>query len=131
MLPELERIVDGQRRRTTRLESEKSEIIPWVFHKDGERIRDIRKSWAKATKAAGLVGRRFHDFRRTAVRNLERSGVPRSVAMKLVGHKTEAVYRRYAIAADKDLADGVERLASFFSAQKRHSSGTLSSEPPA
>ncbi len=45
---------------------------------------------------AGLAGRLVHDFRRTAVRNLERAGVPRSVAMKMVGHKTEAIYRRYA-----------------------------------
>ena len=32
-----------------------------------------------------------HDFRRTAVRNLERAGVPRSAAMAMVGHKTEAI----------------------------------------
>lgn len=51
-----------------------------------------------------------HDFRRTTIRNLERGGVPRSVAMKLTGHKTESVYRRYAIADDRDLKVAVERL---------------------
>jgi hypothetical protein len=56
---------------------------------------------------AGLVGLLPHDFRRTAVRNLERAGVPRSVAMKLVGHKTEAMYRRYAIVSPRDLTEGV------------------------
>ena len=47
--------------------------------------------------AAGVPGRILHDFRRTAVRNLERVGVPRSAAMAMVGHKTESIYRRYAI----------------------------------
>lgn len=53
----------------------------------------------------------FTTCARTAVRNLERAGVPRSVAMKLTGHKTEAVYRRYAIASEADLREGVEKLA--------------------
>jgi hypothetical protein len=49
---------------------------------------------------------------RTAVRNLERSGVSRSVAMELTGHKTEAVYRRYAIVSRGDLRDAVRRFES-------------------
>lgn len=61
--------------------------------------------------AAGHEEAWFHDLRRTAVRNLERAGVSRSVAMKLTGHKTEAVFTRYAIADETALQEGVEKLA--------------------
>lgn len=86
-------------------------IIPHVFHRDGAPIKCFRGSWVAACKAAGVPGRIFHDLRRTAVRNLERAGVPRSVAMKLTGHKTEAVYRRYAIVSDADLRAAADKLA--------------------
>lgn len=62
--------------------------------------------WKEACRWAGVPTRILHDFRRTAVRNLERAGVPRSVAMKLTGHKTEAVIRRYAIVCEADLTAG-------------------------
>jgi integrase len=86
-------------------------VIPYVFHRRGQPIKSFRKAWANACRRAGLVGMLPHDFRRTAVRNLERAGVPRSVAMKLVGHKTEAMYRRYAIVSQRDLTEGVAKLA--------------------
>jgi hypothetical protein len=34
--------------------------------------------------------------------------------MKLVGHKTEAVYRRYSIVSDTDLREAAGRLAEFY-----------------
>jgi hypothetical protein len=53
------------------------------------------------------------DFRRTAAGNLQRAGVPRSVAMKTNGHRTEAVYRRYTIPSNANLRDATARLGTF------------------
>jgi integrase len=72
-------------------------ICPFMFHRNGERIGYFRTAWKNACKAAGCPGALVHDMRRSAVRTFERAGVPRSVAMSLVGHKTESIYRRYAI----------------------------------
>jgi integrase len=86
-------------------------ICPLVFQRfDGKPIASFRKAWKAACAAAGCPGRIVHDFRRTAVRNLERAGVSRSVAMKVTGHKTEAVYRRYAIVSSGDLAEAARKL---------------------
>jgi len=125
-LPELAEILGQQRAVTRALELERGRIIPLVFHVSGEPIwlKRFYRHWWRAAKAAEVYqdsqdpitgkvrrGPIPHDFRRTAVRNLERAGVARSVAMKLTGHRTEAVYRRYAIVSESDLANGVERLA--------------------
>jgi len=47
------------------------------------------------------------------VRNLERAGVPRSTAMAMVGHRTEAIYRRYAIVDEVMLREGAAKLAAY------------------
>src|SRR5438093_1831698 len=92
-------------------------VIPALFphmggrgRRRGDQIKDFRKAWKAACEAAGVPGRLRHDFRRTAVRNMERNGVSRSTATKLTGHKTEAVYRRYAIVSDQDLREASLRL---------------------
>jgi integrase len=82
-----------------------------VFHRGGRPLTDFRKSWRTAVRLAGCPGRIPHDFRRTAVRNLVRAGVSRSVAMKTTGHKTASVYARYAIVSDQDLREAAAKLA--------------------
>src|SRR5262249_25683767 len=98
-------------REATRALQRAGVITRWVFHRaNGTRIRSFRKVWQAACRKAGCPGRILHDFRRTAVRNLERAGVPRSVAMAMVGHKTEAIYRRYAIVSAGDLTRAAQQL---------------------
>ena len=111
MTPELRATLEEQRVRTETLQRKTGRIIPGVFHRNGKPIGSFRKAWATACKNAGVPGRIPHDLRRTAVRNLERAGVPRSVAMKMVGHRTEAIYRRYAIVDEAMLREGAEKLA--------------------
>jgi integrase len=111
LTPELLAVLKTRVERTRELELATGRIIPWLFHRNGRPIKDFRAVWKVACQAAGTPGRIPHDFRRIAVRNLERAGVSQSAAMKLTGHLTAEVYRRYAIVDEDMLREGVEKLA--------------------
>jgi integrase len=95
-------------------------ICPYVFFREvadgrgGEKkphhIISLTKGWKAACRLAGCPGRIPHDLRRTAIRNLVRSGVPERVAMRLTGHKTPSVFARYDIVSEGDLRDAVAKL---------------------
>ncbi len=86
-------------------------VSDYVFHRNGRPLGDFKRAWNTARVAAGLPRGTVHDLRRTAVRNFEQAGVPRSVAMKITGHKTEAVYRRYAIVSSGDMQRALEKVS--------------------
>jgi integrase len=110
---ELRAILEEQWAEHERMKTEKGKICPYVFNRKGRPIGEFKRSWKTACDAASLPGRIPHDFRRTAVRNLTRAGVPETVAMKLTGHRTRSVFDRYNITSDSDLVTAAQKLDEF------------------
>ena len=61
MVGEIENIL--ARRRADRVES-----CPYVFHRDGERIKHDNRAWRTAREKAGLPDQLFHDAQRYETR---------------------------------------------------------------
>jgi len=91
---------------------------PYVCHLRGQAIKQMKRSWKTACQRVGLEGRTFHDLRRTGVRNLVRAGVPETVAMKISGHKTRAVFDRYNITSEEDLKEAATQLGNYIDRKK-------------
>ena len=105
---------------------------PWICHRGAIQLQSLKHSWRKACERVGLgrlaelegtnkkkwVGRIPHDFRRTAVRNMVRAGVPEKVAMAISGHKTRSVFDRYNIVNEADLERAAQSMTAYFEREK-------------
>ena len=60
-----------------------------------------------------VPGRRMHDFRRTAARDMIRSGTPETVAMAVTGHSTRAMRDRYNITSERDTREAMARVSAY------------------
>jgi len=107
------RDMETELRQAFRFRNENFPNCPWVFSHGGRRIVDLRKAWHTACKLAG-VEITFHDLRRTAARNMDRAGVPHNVIKRIMGHKTDAMFSRYRIVAQSDLAEAARKAEGLF-----------------
>lgn len=135
-LPQLVALIKHRCTLTDKVQKAREKVVPHVFHRNGEPIVTFYRSWAAACIKAGLgheerkpdytdkkgekrrgrlirrvILRIPHDYRRSAARNLSRAGVPERVIMQLCGWKTRSVFDRYRIVAERDLAEGLAKLA--------------------
>jgi integrase len=91
-----------------------AEISVFVFHRgDGRPVGRFNKSWRTACRLAKCPGKLFHDFRRTAARDLIRSGCDESVAMRSGGWLTNSVFKRYNISNSDDLREALQKVATY------------------
>lgn len=111
--PRVEAVLRRQRELVTAWERQHSKLCTAVFHWHGHAIKKLRRSWKRACAAAGMPDRLVHDFRRTAVRNLIRAGVQQAIAMKITGHKTGSIFRRYLIVDEELLAQATGAVAAY------------------
>jgi len=144
-IPQLAAVIE--RRLDARAKLERVGIIsPWVFcfeepvkirgrlyHRAGDPLFKasgerglhsmLRANLAAACARAGLPSLLFHDFRRSAARNFERAGVPRSVA-RMIGGWSNRIYDRYAIGAESELEPAMAQVAEYLGERGWHSVGT-------
>jgi integrase len=93
-------------------------LAEYLFHHNGQPIGDFRKAWATACKMAGVQGKLFHDLRRTAVREMIRSGVHEATARRISGHKTPSMLQRYNIQTESDIREAMQLRAARIAQQR-------------
>lgn len=103
---------------------------PWVIHRAGRKVVSYDAEWKRYTEAAGSYDLHVHDLRRSAVTNLRRLGLAQAQIMKIIGHKTDAIFYRYNIIDEAEIAEMGEDLDEKIrleAAQREHLGST---QPP-
>lgn len=120
---ELKEVFLNQRAR----QKELVKISQYVFTNPAgtDKIKYFRKSWEKACTNTKIGKKLFHDFRRTAVRNMVRAGIPERVAMIISGHKTRSVFERYNVVSETDLKLAAQKQEAYLQAQMGTNTGTM------
>jgi len=83
---------------------------PYVFHRQGRKVKSIREAFENALKRAGIENFRFHDLRHTFASRLVQKGVDLYVVKELLNHSDIQTTQRYAHLKLDNLKSAVEIL---------------------
>jgi integrase len=78
--------------------------------KDGQPIKDIKRSFHTACRKAGLIDYRLHDCRHSFASHLVMAGVPARVIQELLGHASPSMTARYSHLQSGQLQQAVALL---------------------
>ena len=84
-----------------------------VFLYNDKPIQRIVTAFKAACRRAGITNLRIHDFRHTASTDMRRAEVDTATAMKIVGHKSDRMHRRYNTIEPEDLYKAATKLHLF------------------
>lgn len=98
-----------------------------VFTYKGKPLKRISRSFKTALKDAGIMNFRFHDLRHCASTNFRRAGVDTGTAMKIVGHKSEKMWKRYNAIKERDLTQAAQKVHKYL---QENTPGTLGESTP-
>lgn len=73
-------------------------------------MRDVRQSWAKALKDAGLEYFWIYNLRHTFASRLSAAGVSDLFVAQMIGHSTPSILQKYSRAIDEYRRDAVRKL---------------------
>jgi integrase len=82
----------------------------------------FRGAWERALTEAGVEDYHFHDFRRTATRNMALAGVPparEKHIMQVTGHKTRHMIDRYNITVERDTENTLAQTQAYLEQQRQ------------
>ena len=84
-----------------------------VFLYKEKPIHRVGTAFKAACRRARIANLRIHDFRHTDSTNLRRAGVDTATVMKIVGHKSDRMHRRYNTIELEDLHKAAAKLHVF------------------
>jgi integrase len=89
------------------------EFSPFVFpnlRTPTRPMRDVRQTWVKALKEAGLEYFWIYNLRHTFASRLSAAGVSDLFVAQMIGHSTPSILQKYSKAIDEYRRDAVRKL---------------------